>query len=121
MRALIPIIVLGFGLFSSRLAGDCQGQLTLSWNPAKHPKLAGYQVAWGTNSRVYFATNTYPANQLTATITNLTHNAVYYFAVASFASDGRRSPFSSEILYTNTLPFGPPYSPPGIHQKPPPG
>ncbi len=113
MRALILMVVLGLGLFSSNLPGYAQGQVTLAWDPVKHPKLAGYYVAWGTNSRVYFATNTCPASQPTGTITNLTNNIVYYFAVAAFASNGLTSRYSNEIIYTNALTFyGPPYPPP---------
>lgn len=106
MRTLILILVLGFGLFSSRFAADGQAQVqvTLSWNASPNTNVAGYDLAWGTNSGVYFATNTYPASQTSGTISNLAYNTLYYIAAAAFASNGQVSPFCSEVTFSSNAP-----------------
>jgi hypothetical protein len=106
MRTLILILVFGFGLFSSRFAADgqAQAQVTLSWNASSNLNVAGYYLAWGTNSGVYFATNTYPAAQTSGTISNLAYGTLYYIAVAAFASNGKTSPFSSPVTYSTNAP-----------------
>ncbi len=73
MRTLILILIIGFGLFSSRLTPDCQAQVnvTLSWNPSTNGSVAGYDLVWGTNSGKYFASNVYQGNITTGTISNL--------------------------------------------------
>jgi hypothetical protein len=127
MRTLILILVFGLGLFSSRFAADGQAQVqvTLSWSASTNANVAGYYLAWGTNSKAFFATNTYPAAQTSGTIGNLAYGTLYYIAVAAFASNGQVSPFSSAITFISNAPpvvtnptAGPPPPPPG---PPPPG
>jgi hypothetical protein len=130
MRTLILILVFGLGLFSSRFAADGQAQVqvTLSWNASTNANVAGYYLAWGTNSRAFFATNTYPAAQTSGTIGNLAYGILYYIAVAAFASNGQVSPFCGAITFISNAPPvvtnatasspAPPPPPPG---PPPPG
>jgi hypothetical protein len=63
--------------------------------------LSGFYLAWGTNSGMFFATNTYPATQTNGTISNLVYSTVYYIAVSAFASNGLVSPYSSVITFSN--------------------
>ncbi len=106
MRTLILMLVFGFGLFSSRFAADGQAQVqvTLSWNASTNSNVAGYYLAWGTNSGKFFATNTYPAAQTSGTISNLAYGTLYYIAVAAFSSKGQISPFSSGITFSSNAP-----------------
>jgi len=122
MRTLILMLVFGFGLFSSRFAADGQAQVqvTLSWNASTNSKLAGYYLAWGTNSGVYFATNTYPAAQTSGTISNLAYSTLYYIAVAAFASNGQVSPFSSQVTFSTNAPPVATVEPVGGPPPPPP-
>jgi hypothetical protein len=106
MRTIILTLVLGLGLFSSRFApdGQAQVQVTLSWNPSSNTNVAGYYLAWGTNSGVYFASNTYPATQTTGTISNLAYSTLYYIAVSAFDNNNHVSAFSSEITFSSNAP-----------------
>ncbi|MGP8198828.1 MAG: hypothetical protein ACLQU4_04925 [Limisphaerales bacterium] len=120
MRRLILMLVFGFGLFSSHFAANSQAQVqvTLSWNAATSASLAGYYLAWGLSSRVYSATNTYPASQTTGTISNLAYGTVYYIAVAAFASNGLVSPFSTELTFSSNAPVA--VTPPVVSTPPAP-
>jgi len=106
MRTLILMLVLGFGLFSSRFAtdGQAQVQVTLSWNASTNANVAGYYLVWGTNSGVYFATNTYSVAQTSGTINNLAYSILYYINLAAFASNGQVSPFAGEITFSSNAP-----------------
>ena len=102
------MLVFGVGLFSSRFAtvGQAQVQVTLNWNASPNPTVTGYYLAWGTNSGLYFATNTYPAAQTSGTISNLAYSTLYYISVAAFAGNGQVSPFSSEVTFSSNAPAG---------------
>jgi hypothetical protein len=106
MRTLILMLVFGFGLFSSRFAADGQAQVqvTLSWNASLSSNVVGYYLVWGTNSGVYFATNTCPAAQTSGTISNLAYGILYYINVAAFASKGQISPFAGEVTFSSNAP-----------------
>jgi Fibronectin type III domain len=107
MRAQIPFLILGFGLFSNAFTTDCQAQVavSLAWRPSTDPDVAGYHLAWGTNSGVYFATNTCPATQTSGTISNLAYGVTYYIAVSAFTGNGQTSPFSGEVTFTGSNPL----------------
>jgi hypothetical protein len=90
---------IGWVLFC--LATAAQGQVTLAWDPTPGA-VTNYTVFWGTNRGVYVFSN--PAgSQTKLTVTGLTPGAVYYFTVDATAADGKESPFSNEIIYTNAL------------------
>lgn len=103
MRKLFLILIFLGSLAASPFTSDCEAQATLAWNPSTATQLAGYDLCWGTNSGSYFATNFYPNNQFSATVSNLPFSPVYYFAVAAVSSNGQVSPFSNEAIYTNAL------------------
>ena len=105
MRSRIPRLLLGLTLLTGWLAGNGQAQVTVTvgWNGSASSGLAGYYLVWGTNSGVYFATNTYPATQFSGTISNLTSNVVYYIAVAAYNTSGLVSPYSTETVFSNNI------------------
>jgi len=76
------------------------GQVNLAWNPSTNTGVADYNVCWGTNSGIYIYTNIY-TNTITniftnATISNLTGNEVFFFAVQAVGTNGLVSDFSNE-------------------------
>jgi hypothetical protein len=112
MRKLILLLGLGLGLLSSRLAVNCQAQpsVTVAWNAVTNPFVSGYYLAWGpTSNGPYVGTNTYPSNQTSGTISNLSFTSTYYIGVATFSTNyaftpNPLSPYSSSITYvTNAL------------------
>ncbi len=75
------------------------GNLTLAWNPVSDPGVAGYNLYYGTASRVY--TNMVPVgNTNTVTITGLTPGVTYFLAVTTEAISGLESSYSDEISFT---------------------
>jgi hypothetical protein len=104
MRSRIVSLFLGLALLFTGSKSQAQVNVTIGWAASPGPSLAGYYVAYGTNSGVYFATNTYPPNQTAGVVTGLSYNTVYYFAVAAFSSNGTVSPFSKETMYSNNAP-----------------
>ena len=86
------------------------GQTTLSWNaPTTNmdgtplTDLAGYKVYYGQTSGSY-STIIDVGNQTDHTLTGLTVEQPYYFAIKAYDSSGSESPFSSEIVYTLLAP-----------------
>lgn len=118
MRSLKLIFALVIALLSGRLAQECQAQnttsVTVSWNLSSSTNVAGYYLAWGTNSGVYFATNVYDGAVTNGMITGLDYGVLYYIAVAAFTSNGVVSPFSNETTFSNAPP------PPVVVTTPPP-
>lgn len=109
MRKTLILLIVAIGLFSSRFTAPCQAQpqVTLAWNPLNNEYLAGYYLAWGTNSGTYFATNTYNATTTNGTIYNLSYGVQYYMAVAAFATNGEIKPvgpFSTEVMFMSNAP-----------------
>jgi len=90
-----------------------EAQVTLTWAPSSSPSLTGYNVCYGTNSRIYLWTNFCPVPETNVTISTLTTYQVYYFAVQSVSSNGLTSAFCAEEDYTNSPPAGPPGLPNG--------
>lgn len=92
---LIPSSVLFVLLHLSAWADQ---SATLTWNPSSDPDAAGYNIYYGTASRVYSwtiaaGTNTY------ATVPGLLSGTTYYFAVTTYDKFGNESDFSNEAVY----------------------
>lgn len=104
MRSRIVSLFFGLALFLTGSTGQAQLSVTIGWAASTSQALAGYYLAWGTNSGVYFATNTYPSNVTSGTISNLSYNTAYYIAVAAFNTNGVVSPYSSETIFSNNTP-----------------
>ena len=75
------------------------GTLNLTWNPSPDPSVAGYNIYYGTQSRVY-ANVVAVENTQVATITGLTPGVPYFLTVVSRSIDGVESPYSGEISFT---------------------
>ena len=85
--------------------------VSLAWNPSSGTNIAGYRIHYGGASRTY--TNMVSAGSATsATISNLTGGATYYFAATAYDTSGLESDFSNEA--TNTLAM-PPNQPPTLN------
>lgn len=73
--------------------------VTLSWNASVNPGVAGYYLFFGTTSTT--CTNSIAVGSSTTnTITGLAGGVTYYFAAASYDTNGMESPVSDEISYT---------------------
>lgn len=68
-------------------------QLNLAWDPSPDP-VSGYVVHYGTSPGTYTQTNLV-GNATSATISNLTEGATYYFAVTAYVTID--SDFSNEV------------------------
>jgi fibronectin type 3 domain-containing protein len=89
------------------LSSMASPSITLAWDPSTGTNVAGYHVYCGGSSGNY--TNTIDAgDNTTATVTNLTLGATYYFAATAYDSSGLESAFSSEISYTVPASNAPP-------------
>jgi hypothetical protein len=97
-RARFSLILTGLTvkiLEPNALASD----VTLAWDPANDPTVAGYNVYIGGASRNY--TNLVDAGDATSvTISNLAPGATYYFAATTYTVSGLESDYSSEAVYT---------------------
>jgi CxxC motif-containing protein (DUF1111 family) len=73
--------------------------LTLSWNPSTTPSVLGYRIYYGTDASNLDQT-TDVANVNSATITGLTPETTYYFAIVAYTSDEETDP--SATLFSAT-------------------
>lgn len=121
MRSLYLTFILTVGMASGLLTTRCQGQatVTVGWTLSTSSNVAGYDLAYGTNSGIYFATNYYAGPQTNGVVTNLQYGINYYFVVAAVSTKGIVSPFSNEV--TNNVPEPPSQTPPTSGAPPPPG
>lgn len=75
------------------------GDLTLSWDPSHDGSVTGYMVFVGTESGKYTATFNV-GNQFQFVFRDAQPASPYYFAVASYRSDGVPGPLSAEVSTT---------------------
>jgi hypothetical protein len=88
-------------------AGFAQANVTLAWNPSTNPIVAGVNIYYGGQSRVY--TNEINAGtQTSLSISNLLKGSTYYFAATTYSAAGAESALSSEVSYTVPLPVNQP-------------
>lgn len=97
-HGLIAAIVLGY----AALTGYAQQSVQLEWDANTESDLAGYKVYFGQASTNYSAPVDV-GNTTTASVSNLSEGATYYFAVTAYSTSGLESPFSQEVVYT--VPF----------------
>ena len=72
--------------------------VTLAWDPNSEPDIAGYILHYGITSG-HYATSVNVGNVTTNTVTSLTANVNYFFAVTAYNTAGLESDFSNEISY----------------------
>lgn len=109
LRSIVALLIAAQGLAA-------KADVTLAWNPVPGAAITNYTLLWGTNSGVYIF-EAYTGTQTSLTVTSLSPNTVYYFAVTATAQDGTQSLDSGEICFTNApeiLSTGPPGTGGGI-------
>ena len=72
--------------------------LTVVWDPSTDPSVVGYIVYAGTQSGGY--TSTFDVGNATSFVYGVVPEETYFFAVASYAADGRVGPPSPEVSAT---------------------
>jgi hypothetical protein len=73
------------------------GSLTLGWDPNTESDIAGYAVAYGTQSGSYSKTIDV-GNRTTVEVSGLIDGERYYFVVFAYDRDGEISPPSAEVV-----------------------
>ena len=71
----------------------------LAWNPNTEPDLAGYKIHYGASSGSY-TKSVDVGNVTTATISNLSEGATYYFASSAYNTAALSSAYSNEVSHT---------------------
>jgi len=75
-----------------------QGSVVLAWDASPDPTVVGYNIYYGTASRMY--TNQVPVGNATlATVAGLAPATIYYFAATTVNAAGLESDFSTEASY----------------------
>mgnify|MGYP001582576303 CR=1 FL=1 len=117
IRALhwgIGLLLTSFLWFYSAIAAA--GSLTASWTANTESDLAGYKVYYGTATKTYGAPIDVGKVVTTYTVTELTEQKTYYFAVTAYDTAGNQSGFSNEA--SGTVPDQtPPAAPTGMTVK----
>jgi hypothetical protein len=87
------------------------GSMILNWHASVSPRVAGYNVYFGTTPDKYpYKINT--GNVTTITISNLSNGGVYYFAATAYDTGGKESCHSAAIKATVPTPPAPVAPPP---------
>lgn len=72
--------------------------VTLAWDPNTETDLAGYNIFYGLESRVY-TQSIDVGNVVEFTIDGLDENATYYYAATAYDTDGNESDYSDELVH----------------------
>jgi hypothetical protein len=83
-------------VFIRGVCSNLTGSVTLTWPPGPTSFVKGYMVYYGQVSHNY-TSSVDVGNVTTATISNLAGNKVYYFAVDTYSTSGKVSPYLNEI------------------------
>ncbi len=75
------------------------GTVTLTWDREDDPRIAGYNVYYGTSSGTY-TDHVDAGNETRYTVTGLEEGTTYYFAVTAHDGAGSESPPSDEVQHT---------------------
>jgi hypothetical protein len=73
--------------------------VTLSWDPASIPNLAGYRLYSGTTPGTFTQTIEV-GNSTTISVSNLREGQTYFFAVTAYDTSGAESASVNEVSYT---------------------
>lgn len=95
--AYVTFLLAAVALTGQALATPAQS-VTLDWNASVDPTVAGYNLYYGSTSRVY--TNVVTAGSATtASVSNLASGLTYYFAATTYNLAGLESVYSAEVSY----------------------
>jgi Malectin domain/Polysaccharide lyase len=98
-RVLRALGCLAFGLFSLLLpASALAEEVTLAWDPAADPNVAGYRLYYG------YAQGSYEGDvdvgmETTITLTDLEEGQAYYFVLVTYDIHGEESELSQEVMH----------------------
>jgi hypothetical protein len=101
---LTPGCLRAFGVFAFGLSGlllpasVLAGEVTLAWDPAQDPSVAGYKLYYGYEEGKYEGVQDV-GMETTYTLTDLEEGRVYYFAVVAYDIHGEENEPSEEIAY----------------------
>ena len=122
------LIILVCSAFEVEAAG-----VTLAWDPASSPNIAGYRLHSGTTSGVYSQTSEL-GNATSTLVSNLVTGKTYFFVVTAYNTMGVESTPSNEVSYLAPSPsatptptpsatptFRPPTTGPSVMLNPLPG
>ncbi len=103
-KSLLVKIVFVFLLLLPSICGAVTAEL--SWDPVGHSELAGYEVHWGTASRVY-TNHADVGNTNSWDIPISSMNKRYYFAITAYSIYGDVSDYSEEVSAYIEDPYAP--------------
>jgi hypothetical protein len=94
----IPLLLIGAFWVTASTGALADQSVTLGWIPSPSSDAAGYAVYYGTNSGSFDSRIDAGTNKV-ATVTNLSAELTYYFAVATYDMHGREGVPSNEVIY----------------------
>jgi hypothetical protein len=74
------------------------GEVTLAWDPAGDPNVAGYRLYYGHEKGRYEA-DVDVGLETTITLTDLEEGQAYYFMIVAYDIDGRQGELSEEVVH----------------------
>jgi hypothetical protein len=90
---------LAFGLFFLLLpVSALAGEVTLAWDPAAAPNLAGYRLYYGYEKGRYEG-DVDVGMETTITLTDLEEGQAYYFVLVAYDIDGGQGELSQEVVH----------------------
>lgn len=93
-KALLPAVLLV--LYWACASGAAT--IDLAWEPSPNPKVVGYKVHYGTQSRTYTEKIDVKGRiETKASITGLEDGKTYYFAVTAYDARGKESSLGEEL------------------------
>ncbi len=99
-------LVLIAAFLSASLSGYAGTSVILSWGASPSPGVSGYKLYQGGASR-HYGTVVDVGQTMRQGVSGLVSDAVYYFAVSAYDTNGLESVLSSELVFTNS-PNNPP-------------
>jgi len=104
LLAAIVVICMPFAVNSGSGSDYALRSINLAWDPSSDSsQVAGYILHLGTNSGNYIYTNVLAGTQTVVSVIGVFTAPKYFFAVKAYDTNGLKSDFSNEAIYTNAL------------------